>query len=129
MFTLRGINSWYPTLMLERGLDLTKAYGFSLAMNFAGMLSPIVAGALPAIGLGYSGLITMFAISPLINLACCSSSCVAIMSISLWRILRNSYAATYKKVVCASTMKAGHRTRLRFWYNLSNKSLCVRGFP
>lgn len=157
MFTLYGINSWYPALMLERGLGLTKAYSFNLAMNFAGnvcagfivqklgakrgetfsftvgciailimawvsgpaallvieallvgffvnympplvnamttslfptnargsgvsfvmsvgrfagMLSPIVAGVLLAASLGYSGLITVFSIFPLISLAC-----------------------------------------------------------
>lgn len=46
MFTLYGINSWYPTLMLERGLGVTKAYGFSLAMNAAGIVGNVVAGAL-----------------------------------------------------------------------------------
>lgn len=51
MCTLYGVNTWYPTLMLDNGLEIQEAYGFSLAMNAMGVVGNIAAGfLLQAIG-------------------------------------------------------------------------------
>lgn len=44
MCTMYGVNTWYPTLMLDRGSDVAEAYGFGLAMNAAGVVGNIAAG-------------------------------------------------------------------------------------
>lgn len=44
MFTMYGVDSWYPSLMLAKGLSIQEAYGFSMAMNLAGIIGNIAAG-------------------------------------------------------------------------------------
>jgi MFS family permease len=44
MFVLYGINTWYPTLMLQKGFDISTAYGMSLGMNVAGICGNVAAG-------------------------------------------------------------------------------------
>lgn len=44
MCVLYGVEAWYPTLMLDQGLGISQAYGFSLAMNVAGIAGNVVAG-------------------------------------------------------------------------------------
>lgn len=38
-FTVYGINAWLPSLMLEKGLKLTSAYGLSIAQNAAAVVA------------------------------------------------------------------------------------------
>ncbi len=46
MFTLYGVNTWYPNLMLDKGYNVQTAYGFSLAMQGAGVFGNLAAGVL-----------------------------------------------------------------------------------
>jgi MFS transporter, AAHS family, 4-hydroxybenzoate transporter len=43
-FTVYGINAWLPSLMLEKGLKLSSAYGLSVAQNAAAVLANCITG-------------------------------------------------------------------------------------
>jgi MFS family permease len=43
-FIVYGINSWMPTLMLQRGFDLSTAYGYTIGQNVCGMLAAASTG-------------------------------------------------------------------------------------
>lgn len=43
-FTVYGINAWLPSLMLEKGLKLSSAYGLSVAQNAAAVIANCTTG-------------------------------------------------------------------------------------
>ena len=110
-FTVYGINAWLPSLMLEKGLKLTSAYGLAIAQNGAAVIANCSTGFVAEVigrrkNLIYSYVLGIVAI---IIMAFVGSNFVAILAANIFL----GFAINYSITAVQPLMAEGYPTDIR----------------
>jgi len=110
-FIVYGINAWLPSLMLEKGLKLTSAYGLVIAQNAAAVIANCSTGFVSELVGRKKNLIMSFAVAGIavVIMAFVSSSFGAI----LLAILFLGFAVNYAITAIQPLMAEAYRTEFR----------------
>lgn len=110
-FTVYGINAWLPSLMLEKGLQLSSAYGLSIAQNAAAVIANCSTGFVAEIIGRRKNLIGSYGLGIVAILI------MAFVGSSFWAILAANiflgFAINYSITAVQPLMAEGYPTDIR----------------
>lgn len=110
-FTVYGINAWLPSLMMEKGLKLSSAYGLAIAQNGAAVIANCSTGfAAEAIGRRKNLIMSyVIGIASICIMAFVGSSFVAILAANIFL----GFAINYSITAVQPLMAEGYPTDIR----------------
>lgn len=110
-FTVYGINAWLPSLMLEKGLALTSAYGLAIAQNGAAVIANCSTGFVAEIIGRRKNLIGSYVLGivAVVIMATVGSNFVAILAANIFL----GFAINYSITAVQPLMAEGYPTDIR----------------
>jgi benzoate transport len=110
-FTVYGINAWLPSLMLEKGLKLTSAYGLAIANNAAAVLANCSTGFVAEIVGRRKNLIFSYILAAvaIVIMAFVGSNFAAILAANIFM----GFAINYAITAVQPLMAEGYPTEFR----------------